>query len=202
MDLPGPFPGMDPYLELPYYSGVGLHALLIPALDVQLNRTLPPGFAAHVEERIYVTGPDNYVIPDVVITRHDTPAAPRSGGSAVLDRPADASETITFMPESIRELYIEVRKVGSQRGDVVAAVELLSPTNKQFGRKWPPDISRQTAGSIEEQCPLAGNRSTSGRSSHRCPRQRLQSWLTALGTISFACIALEEVTHLKYGETF
>jgi hypothetical protein len=51
--MPGPFPGMDPYLEDPKYWK-GVHHQIISVCFELLNQTLPPSFAAQIEERIYI----------------------------------------------------------------------------------------------------------------------------------------------------
>ncbi len=130
--MPGPFPGMDPYLESADYWR-GFHAVLIPTISAQLNRTLPGGFASYVEERVYVLAPDDYFLPDVVITRFPVPAMNQAGGSAVLERLADTAETVSYYPIHERELFIEIRQTGGRHGLVVAAIELLSPSKKQQG---------------------------------------------------------------------
>src|SRR5437868_2271955 len=99
--MPSPFPGMDPYLESSAYWR-GFHSSMIPAISAQLNRTLPEGFAAFIEERIYIIAPDNYVTPDVVITRKPVPRVVKLRGSTVLERTADASETVTYYPDRVR----------------------------------------------------------------------------------------------------
>ncbi len=128
--MPGPFPGMDPYLESPEFWR-DFHSSMLPAIRGQLTTILPPGFAAFIEERIYIISPQEQFIPDIVITRWANPPASQPGGTAVLDRIADGSETVTFFPDRMHELYIEVRRVGSRGRAVVAAIELLSPSNKQ-----------------------------------------------------------------------
>ena len=45
---------MDPYLESPNWWR-GFHNMFIGAITGELNSTLPPGFAATYEERVYVT---------------------------------------------------------------------------------------------------------------------------------------------------
>ena len=130
--MPSPFPGMDPYLESTDYCR-GFHAVLIPSISAQLNSTLPGGFAAYVEERIYVLAPDDFFIPDVIVNRLPIQGANQPGGSAVLDRTADSAEIVTYYPNHERELFIEIRQTGNRQGPVVAAIELLSPANKQLG---------------------------------------------------------------------
>jgi hypothetical protein len=49
--MPGPFPGMDPYLEAHWLA---VHQVLVTDTWRLLNRELPQGLAACVEERVSV----------------------------------------------------------------------------------------------------------------------------------------------------
>ena len=73
--MPGPFPGMDPYLEHPALWP-GTHQGLITYIHEALNALLPPGFAASMNERIYVVQPGRSIYPDVAVLEHP-PAAGR-----------------------------------------------------------------------------------------------------------------------------
>ena len=58
--MPSPFPGMDPYLEAAeFWHDVHQHLILL--LYTSLNAQLPAGFAAHIEQRVYVTRPDSQI---------------------------------------------------------------------------------------------------------------------------------------------
>lgn len=48
--MPGPFPGMDPYLESPE-RWPSVHSAMITYLFDALDDVLPPGYAASLEER-------------------------------------------------------------------------------------------------------------------------------------------------------
>src|SRR5947199_4548417 len=50
--MPGPFPGMDPYLEARRFWK-GFHGSLITEIVGNLNHALPAPFAADVDERVY-----------------------------------------------------------------------------------------------------------------------------------------------------
>jgi len=130
--MPSPFPGMNPYLESPE-NWHGFHSRYVPALDVLLNQSLPAGFASYIEERIYVV-PEEFVIPDVITTRPLGNEA-HTRGTAVMDRASDDPEVVSYYPDRIKELFIEVRRTGSRKGEVVTTIELLSPSNKQSGGK-------------------------------------------------------------------
>src|SRR5438270_5183314 len=87
LDMPSPFPGMDPYLEDPAVWP-GVHLGLINATEEALNAALPPNYVADIGERVYVVRPDRDVYPDVAVVERlygsgrETQA---HGGTAVLD---------------------------------------------------------------------------------------------------------------------
>lgn len=127
--MPSPFPGMDPYLEVPPFWR-GLHNTLIPFIASDLNTDLPPGFAAYTEERLYVVPLDQEIISDVLVTQRPAERS-RRGSAAVADR-ADPPNFLTVHPHTERELFIEIR-AGRDPKRVVAIIEILSPSNKAAG---------------------------------------------------------------------
>lgn len=122
--MPGPFPGMDPYLEEPL-RWPGVHSELISSARAALNRLLPEGFAADSGERLFVVESDRSIFPDVVVGRR-TSAQP---GMQTADRLTTAPWIITAPPGEVREPYIEIVAVAPERR-VVTVLEFLSPTNK------------------------------------------------------------------------
>ena len=132
--MPGPFPGMDPYLESPVHWE-GLHSLLIAAMTGALNAALPPEFVARIGERVYVLEPDHF-LPDVSVLRRAFLASTTgttAASDAVLDVPADAPLRLRAVPERRREAFIDI-VAARQSGSVITAIELLSPANKATGR--------------------------------------------------------------------
>jgi hypothetical protein len=146
--MPSPFPGMDPYLESPRHWR-GFHSTMIIEMNAQLNKALPPGFASFVEERVYIVVPENTAIPDIVITRQPTATIGRSGTTAVLERKIDEAETVTYFPDEVRELFIEIRTIESEQEDVIAAIELLSPTNKLPGGRGREEYDKKQRDILE-----------------------------------------------------
>src|SRR4051812_17315497 len=77
--MPGPFPGMDPYLEA---QGLweSFHAPLITNCAQALNQRMPEGYVAQVETRVSFISlevPGGRRIPDVLIGREpDAPVSP------------------------------------------------------------------------------------------------------------------------------
>src|SRR6516225_204282 len=58
--MPGPFPGMDPYLEDPLLWR-GLHLSLIFCMTEALNARLPDDYIASIDERVYVVQPEHHI---------------------------------------------------------------------------------------------------------------------------------------------
>ncbi|WP_395091793.1 DUF4058 family protein [Armatimonas sp.] len=126
--MPSPFPGMDPYLESPDYWR-DVHSSFLVEVRVALNATLPLGFVARTEERLYVVEPDRSIYPDIALTRQIPERPTGVVGAAVIDKPI-----IYFAPpEEVRESFVEIRSV-KQGGQVVTVIELLSLANKMSGR--------------------------------------------------------------------
>jgi Protein of unknown function (DUF4058) len=130
--MPSPFPGMDPYLEAPEHWH-NVHHGLINAIAADLNTNLPEGFAAEIEEKVYVLYPDGYY-PDVVVLRQETPApipipntTSASGNTILAPTP---SLYVELRQEEIRLPVIHI--VATTAPDVVVtAIEVLSPVNKR-----------------------------------------------------------------------
>jgi Protein of unknown function (DUF4058) len=142
--MPSPFPGMNPYLELPA-GWTGIHHWLITGLASSLGVLLPPHYYVAVEERVYeISDAESALIgiPDHAIAR-TTAATPRptqqQGNVATLSQP---TTVILPMPIGIKESYLEVRKAGTHQ--VVTVIEVLSPTNKQGEGRSKYEEKRQT----------------------------------------------------------
>ena len=123
--MPSPFPGMDPYLEAPSLW-TGVHDRLIVHMGDVLQPLLPEGYYVDVGERVYFERPSEVRRPDVTVV--ETGARDRSGagrGAATLE----ADEPLIVAVETRRrETLLEIRTAGG--GQLVTAIELLSPSNK------------------------------------------------------------------------
>ena len=122
--MKSPFPGMDPYIE-PHWLDV--HTALIGDARRTLNRTLPEGLVARVEERIAVesdgeqfrsVGPDVSVFQPSTSDRLDGP-----GGIAI-----EAPYKLMVEVDPIIERFI---RIISDSGELISVIEFLSPTNKR-----------------------------------------------------------------------
>ena len=132
--MPGPFPGMDPFLE-DFWGDV--HASLTLYTRNALQSQLPPDLCARVEEYLGIAtvGEDErHIQPDVrVAERPQPPARGRddAGGTAVAEAVAASPRVfiplLTIEPPTLRR----VRVIDKQSGRVVTAIEYLSPFNKR-----------------------------------------------------------------------
>ena len=106
--MPSPFPGMDPYLEIPW-MWPDVHHGLISACQELLNQQLRPRYFASVEERVYVADdidPDRTLyVPDIRIAgRNGDGAKKPRGARANSAREADPPYIVTtVVPEQADE---------------------------------------------------------------------------------------------------
>ena len=129
--MSSPFPGMDPYLELPEFWAE-VHNRLIVAIADDLSPRLRPRYRVAIEQRIYLNSAGNsqLVIPDVTVTQF--PSAQSRSAAATVVLPMTQPITISLeLPEEVRESYLEIREVAT--GRVVTVLEVLSPKNKRQG---------------------------------------------------------------------
>ncbi|MDZ8081917.1 MAG: DUF4058 family protein [Nostoc sp. DcaGUA01] len=131
--MPSPFPGMNPYLENPELWPE-FHHWIITAIAELLVPQLRPKYRVAVEKRVYQMIDDNSIligILDVTVGRSVTSIDKEKLNIAVASPPAKPITVNVPMPEEVREGYLEVREVGT--GEVVVAIEVLSPKNKRPG---------------------------------------------------------------------
>ena len=127
--MPGPFPGMDPYIENRWGD---FHVSLIGRIRDQLNDRLPPDLMCRAEELVVRGVPEEpserpqTFRPDDFVIESGGPFAPAEPGAglALLDR----AETFTMEVPPLTERWLEVRTTDDER--VIASLEVLSPRNK------------------------------------------------------------------------
>lgn len=129
-----PFPGMDPYIEVPRIWS-DFHGDLAGEIRASLNRQIRPSYFAALTpyvtyETIEVTQKKTYgMYPDVGIWRRSS-ADP--GGVAVADIVESTPVESTVSLELPLELFsVEIRTAGDEI--LVTSIEILSPVNKQRG---------------------------------------------------------------------
>jgi hypothetical protein len=129
--MPCPFPGMDPFLEMPPFWGDFSPKLLTAISNALLPQVLPQ-YDVRIEEYLFVTREDirlHRVQPDVTIS---TAAAWQPGAEtavAVAEPTTVELEYPDFEPRMQRHLRVIHRPTGR----VVTVMELLSPINKAAG---------------------------------------------------------------------
>ena len=143
-----PFPGMNPYMEDPR-SWQGIHHRIISALDSEISAVLPAEYVSSIEERVYIEGWEKHYRPDNAVAQFaPIPVPANRSGAAVMEREAaayfDVPITLEWLPETVHEPFIEVRTF-DDKNELIAVVEVLSPTNKQDGPGWDSYKNKQIA---------------------------------------------------------
>jgi hypothetical protein len=145
--MKSPFPGMDPYLERHWRS---VHARLIVYSADMLQRQLPKGLIARIEERVYIESPagrERDLIPDVYLIEESrrvgrrTKAAKGLGnGHVALAEPL----LVDLGDVEITERFISIRDARDDER-VVTTIEFVSPTNKVAGPGQDAYLKKQDA---------------------------------------------------------
>ena len=128
--MPSPFPGMDPYIEDPEIWS-DFHLDLAAEIRTRLNQVIQPAYVARLIPRvtyeIVEIAKTHMVRPDVGIWQSQLSPKPQAG-TAVLIPPAPTISTVR-LEVPLRLANVEVRKTGTL--ELVTAIEILSPVNKQ-----------------------------------------------------------------------
>jgi hypothetical protein len=131
--MPSPFPGMDPFLEHPAWWP-DFHDRLINSWSEVIADKLPPGYDACIQERVYLTEPDEasrQIVPDVTVERNSNSSANPPAMRTAMESGAAVLEPVTLplvMMDPTQERYIEIRTLPDR--EVIAVLEVLSPSNK------------------------------------------------------------------------
>lgn len=135
--MPGPFPGMDPYIEA-QGNWQDFHNRMIAELCNALGSRMPDDYVARVEERVEVVGFDDEegssYVPDVLIAREDSGRlrpAEKGGGASVATIEPQLIEISDVRREQARSTWLEVRRLPDL--ELVTVIEILSPFNKTSG---------------------------------------------------------------------
>ncbi|MBI4783037.1 MAG: DUF4058 family protein [Oscillatoriophycideae cyanobacterium NC_groundwater_1537_Pr4_S-0.65um_50_18] len=124
-----PFPGMDPYLEHPSLWP-DVHNGLIEAIRDDLAPKLAPRYYVGVERRAYLFTTSDLAligIPDIGIGRAQRDRSHPKLASLPLAE-IDVLEVDLPMDDELGENYLEVH--GTDNGELITVIELLSPVNK------------------------------------------------------------------------
>jgi hypothetical protein len=134
--MPSPFPGMDPYLEGPEWRS--FHTELATQIGLQLVPQLRHKYIVRPEKVYILTAPDpdgtlERRVPDVSVRRSNrsgtatTPKGGTGGGTAVLEPPPLLLRFAEV--EEVPQVTVNIYDVADRT--LVAAIEVLSPTNKE-----------------------------------------------------------------------
>lgn len=134
--MPSPFPGMDPYLEMPKLFP-GFHNRFFNALAAKLERVLPEGYFADFGERIWVEATERVIEPDINIHEHNgggkSSRRSTSGHSAVAS--AVRPVIIKVHNDPRKEAFLEIYQIQDPDAKLVCSIEMLSLANKTGGSK-------------------------------------------------------------------
>jgi hypothetical protein len=130
--MSSPFPGMDPYIEDPFFWS-DFHASMMGAFREALNAVLPDRYTASIERNVWVqeTDPQETTlvgVPDVQVADRESAAGTHAGS-------ATATLTVTA-PQTVMLSLVRrpgprfLRIMDRRRRQVVTVIELLSPANK------------------------------------------------------------------------
>ncbi len=126
--MPSPFPGMDPYLEAADFWS-DLHSTLIPLIRESLTPFLPAGYAAKIDQYVWLQDVDDEQI------RHGKPDVFLANGprhvAAVQHPPSTPGCTVTLPATRKRKSNRFVSIVDSHKNKVITVLELLSSSNKE-----------------------------------------------------------------------
>lgn len=130
--MPSPFPGMNPYLEQPALWP-DFHTKFLVEFSERLVSVIRPKYFVLLERHVFVQEPPGETTslrlrPDLLVA---TSRPADEGGVAVLDVVAPV-QVEHLAQEVERVAYLEIRETRS--GELVAVVELLSPSNKREDR--------------------------------------------------------------------
>jgi hypothetical protein len=134
--MPGPFPGMDPYIEW-QSAWPDFHNGLIAEIRNELGATLPDSYIARVDERIEVatsaSAPPSAFRPDLLVGHfHGESAGP--GTTSKMAPTATLEPTLVEIldrdPADLRITWVEIRALPEL--ELVTAIEVLSPINKAW----------------------------------------------------------------------
>jgi hypothetical protein len=127
-----PFPGIDPYIESQAWED--FHQGFIGELAAALVPQVRPRYVVRKELRIYVdhdNGSDRHIRGDLAIVDAQQDALPTPQHSESSVRTITPVIVSLPVPEEHREAFLTIRERESMQ--VVAVVELLSPSNKRTG---------------------------------------------------------------------
>jgi hypothetical protein len=130
--MPSPFPGMNPYLEQEDVWH-DFHERFIPSITEAIVPQVRPGYIVKIDEHVYIherSAAEREFLgrADASVTRSDISISSRPGAD-VLEAPAHGRVPIAIDVERLS--FVEIRDRRSR--EVIAIIEVLSPSNKRVG---------------------------------------------------------------------
>lgn len=140
--MPSPFPGMNPYLEQEDVWH-DFHERFMPTAAEVLLPRVRPNYMIKLDSHAYIhelPARDRRLIgrPDISIVKNKPGAA---GSPAVIEAPAYCQ--IPMAVDIERQSFMEIREIRSR--EIVAVVELLSPSNKKPGEDREQYLAKREA---------------------------------------------------------
>ena len=116
---------MDPYLE-PHWLDV--HTALVTEARRALNRTLPRGLVARVEERVAIESDEGLSRPAAPDVRVFSPTAAQNAPDIHGSIAIDAPYRLVVELDPLIERFIRIL---DESGELITVIEFISPTNKR-----------------------------------------------------------------------
>jgi hypothetical protein len=142
IDMPSPFPGMDPYIESPDIWS-DFHGDLAAEMRAALNRVLQPRYVArltpHVTYAIVEITERPHIRPDLGVWQPQPPGGAVSGEGAVIT--ATPVESMIAIESPLRLYTVEIIETDTLR--LVTSIEILSPVNKRPSHEAYHDYQRK-----------------------------------------------------------
>ncbi len=151
--MPSPFPGMDPFLEDPGLWP-DVHNTLIAVIREFLVRQLSAKYYARIEERVYISEDDDpgrtVILPDVRVGERPEPVRQGGTSSAATLEIAKPLVIATLLDDEIHEPFVEV--IDRTDRQVVAVIEVVSPSNKVVGSRGRESYGKKRADVLRSPC--------------------------------------------------
>ena len=121
---------MNPYIEIPTHWS-DFHPTFIGSLRESINRVLPPGYRARIDEMVMMINPEfdpqRKVIKSDVLVATSALGYAQAGSSSQATLDPLTLENVELL-DPMTETFIQIVRLPEQ--ETVTVVELLSPTNK------------------------------------------------------------------------
>lgn len=139
---PDRFPGMDPYLEdADYWQS--FHNHLIGHLSDNINRLLPEGYIAFIEQRLVILPDDQLRKADIALIKHPVTTVGTTGAGLGEQPRGMPDGIVSAFTEPVYDWFIEIRTSRKHPRRVVTIIELLSPANKAPGSEGRREYQRK-----------------------------------------------------------